>query len=59
VADPRFVAEDPVTRSMTPEQLQKAIDTARIRMEEAAAKLDFIVAAKFRDEMHALQRIQK
>ena len=44
---------------MTPEQLQKAIDTARIRMEEAAAKLDFIVAAKFRDEMHALQRIQK
>ena len=53
------VAEDPVTQSMTPEQLEKAILVARDRMEEAAKRLDFITAAKFRDEMYVLERIKK
>jgi excinuclease ABC subunit B len=54
-----MVAEDPVTRSMTPQQLEKAIATARQRMEDAASKLDFITAAGFRDEMYALEKIRK
>lgn len=54
-----MVAEDPVTRSMTPQQLEKAIATARQRMEDAARKLDFITAAKFRDEMYILEKLQK
>ncbi|MDD2642830.1 MAG: excinuclease ABC subunit UvrB [Bacteroidales bacterium] len=54
-----LVAEDPVTRSMTPQQLDKAIATARQRMEDAASKLDFITAAGFRDEMYALEKLRK
>jgi len=54
-----MVAEDPVTRSMTPQQLEKAIVTARQRMEDAASKLDFITAAGFRDEMYALEKLLK
>jgi excinuclease ABC subunit B len=53
------VAEDPVSHSMTPQQLEKAIKTARQKMEEAASKLDFITAAKFREEMYALEKLQK
>lgn len=54
----RQVAEDPVLAHMTPAQLEKAIATAKKRMEDAAAKLDFINAAKFRDEMYVLQKIE-
>jgi len=54
-----MVAEDPVTRSMTPQQLEKAIATARQRMEDAASKLDFITAAGFRDDMYALEKLRK
>ncbi len=54
-----LVAEDPVTRSMTPQQLQKAIAVAKQRMEEAATRLDFITAAGFRDEMYALEKLLK
>lgn len=54
-----LVAEDPITRSMTPQQLEKAIATARQRMEDAASKLDFITAAGFRDEMYALEKLRK
>jgi excinuclease ABC subunit B len=52
-----MVAEDPVTRSMTQEQLKKAAGVARQRMEDAASKLDFITAARFRDEMYALEKL--
>ncbi len=54
-----MVAEDPVARAMTPQQLEKAIATARKRMEEAATKLDFITAARFRDEMYGLEKLRK
>ncbi|MFY9116018.1 MAG: excinuclease ABC subunit UvrB [Bacteroidales bacterium] len=53
------VAEDPVMQSMTPEQLEKAISVARERMEEAARRLDFITAARFRDEMYVLESVKK
>ncbi|MDR2361456.1 MAG: excinuclease ABC subunit UvrB [Prevotellaceae bacterium] len=50
------IAADPVVAYMSEEALQKAIATARHRMEEAAKKLDFQSAAIFRDEMYALQK---
>ncbi len=46
--------EDPVIRQMSKEQLQKAMASAKREMEKAAAELDFIRAAKFRDEMKYL-----
>ncbi len=48
------VLQDPVIKNMDKEQLQKAMASARREMEKAAAELDFIRAAKFRDEMKYL-----
>lgn len=45
------VAADPVVAYMTPQQLEKAIDRTRKEMLEAARKMDFIEAARLRDEM--------
>jgi excinuclease ABC subunit B len=42
---------------MSEDGLQKAIDTAKKSMEKAAAELDFIEAARFRDEMYAYQEL--
>lgn len=42
---------------MTREELGKAADAARGRMESAAAKLDFVAAARYRDEMRALKNL--
>ena len=50
-----IVAEpDPIIKSMTPEQRRKAIETLREKMRKAAEKLDFLMAANYRDEMLAL-----
>lgn len=49
------VAADPVVEYMSKEQLQKAIDQCRRRMEKAAKELNFPLAAQLRDEMFALQ----
>lgn len=51
------VAADPVVQFMNPEQLTKAILTARKNMEKAAREMDFIDAAKFRDELFALEKL--
>ena len=40
---------------MSKEQLQKAIQQAKKNMEKAVKEMDFMSAAKFRDEMLALQ----
>jgi len=53
------IAADPVVRYMDADGLEKAIDNARKQMEKAAKELDFIEAAKFRDEMYAYQEILK
>jgi len=42
---------------MSKEGLEKAIDKAKKQMEKAAKELDFIEAARFRDEMFALQEL--
>ena len=44
---------------MSKEQIQKAIQKARKSMEAAVKELDFIQAAKYRDEMYALEKVLK
>jgi excinuclease ABC subunit B len=53
------VAADPVVKFMNREALEKAIDKSRKSMEKAASDLDFIEAARFRDEMADLQKLLK
>ena len=58
-ADLAAVLQDPVIRSMSRSQVEKAVDTAKRNMQKAAAELDFLAAAKYRDEMWALQQYLK
>jgi excinuclease ABC subunit B len=58
-ADLAAVLQDPVIRSMTRPQVEKAVEQARKNMQKAAADLDFMAAAKYRDEMWALQQYLK
>ncbi len=51
------VAADPVVQYMNSEALEKAIEKARKNMEKAASELDFVQAARFRDEMAQLQNL--
>jgi len=51
------VAADPVVKYMSREQLEKAVDKARKAMEKAAAALDFIEAARLRDEIEGLRKL--
>lgn len=58
-ADLAAVLQDPVIRSMTRTQVEKAAENAKKNMNKAAAELDFTAAAKYRDEMWALQEYLK
>jgi excinuclease ABC subunit B len=51
------IAADPVVKYMNREALEKAIEKSRKGMEKAAAELDFIEAARFRDEMNDLEKL--
>lgn len=51
------VAADPVVKYMNPNALQKTIEQTRKAMEAAAKKLDFMEAARLRDEMFALEKL--
>ncbi len=53
------IAADPVVQYMNKEQLRKAINQSRRMMEKAAKELDFIQAAKYRDDMYALEQLFK
>jgi excinuclease ABC subunit B len=53
------IAADPVVQMMTKEQLQKAIIRSRKEMTRAAKELDFLYAAKMRDEVKALEELFK
>lgn len=58
-ADLAAVLQDPVIRSMSRPQVEKAAEQAKRNMQKAAADLDFQAAAKYRDEMWALQQYLK
>jgi len=51
------IAADPVIRYMDRKSLEKVIEKTRKAMEEAAAKLDFIEAARYRDELAGLEKL--
>ena len=53
-ADLAAVLQDPVIRSMPREKIEKMSEEAKRKMQQAAAELDFASAAKYRDEMWAL-----
>jgi excinuclease ABC subunit B len=53
------IAADPVVKYMNREALEKAVEKSRRSMEKAAASLDFVEAARFRDEMADLQKLLK
>jgi excinuclease ABC subunit B len=58
-ADLAAVLQDPVIRSMSRQQVEKMAEESRRRMKKAAGELDFAAAAKYRDEMWALQQYLK
>ena len=42
---------------MTKPEMQKAIDKSRKEMQKAAKEMDFLLAARLRDEMFALEKV--
>ncbi|MES2558327.1 MAG: excinuclease ABC subunit UvrB [Bacteroidota bacterium] len=50
------IAADPIVQYMSKPQLQKAIDETQKRMQKASKDLDFMEAARLRDELFALQK---
>ena len=51
------IAADPVLHLMTKPQLEKAIADTQRAMQKAAREMDFMYAARLRDEMFALQKM--
>lgn len=58
-ADLAAVLQDPVIRSMSRAQVEKLVEQDRAQMKKAAAELDFTQAARYRDEMWALEQYLK
>ncbi|MDJ1502729.1 excinuclease ABC subunit UvrB [Xanthocytophaga agilis] len=53
------VAADPIVSYMSRDQLEKLLQETQKKMERAAKDLDFVEAARFRDEMTELKRMLK
>lgn len=51
------IAADPVVKYMSSDALEKSIEKTRKSMEKAASELDFIEAARYRDELADLQKL--
>ncbi|WP_411275356.1 excinuclease ABC subunit UvrB [Daejeonella sp.] len=51
------LAADPIVQYMTKPELQKSIEKTKKDMVNAARDMDFLLAAKLRDEMFALEKI--
>ena len=51
------IAADPVVKYMNREALEKATEKTRKAMEKAASELNFIEAARYRDELAELQKM--
>ncbi len=58
-SDQQPLAADPVVQYMSLEQLEKSILYTRKQMEKAAKELDFVEAARLRDELFALEAFKK
>ena len=53
------LAADPIVQYMTKPELQKSIEKTKKDMVTAAKDMDFLLAAKLRDEMYALEKIME
>lgn len=51
------IAADPVLKNLSADQLKKSLDQTKKKMEKAARDLDFMEAARLRDEMFGLQKL--
>ncbi|MBV8389484.1 MAG: excinuclease ABC subunit UvrB [Mucilaginibacter sp.] len=58
-ADSISIAADPIVQYMTKPDLKKAIDNTKKEMVAAAKDMDFLLAAKLRDEMFALEKMME
>ena len=56
-SDSVSIAADPIVQYMTKPDLKKAIENTRKDMVTAAKDMDFLMAAKLRDEMFALEKM--
>ena len=52
------IAADPLMEYLDKDQLKHLMDQTRNKMEQAAKDLDFIEAARLRDELFELQKLQ-
>lgn len=57
VEEPAVFAADPIIWNMSRKQIEKAIADNTALMKDAAARLDFLQAAQYRDEIVKLQQI--
>jgi len=53
------IAADPVVQYMGEEELKKSITKTKRSMQKAAKELDFMAAARLRDELYALEKMVK
>jgi excinuclease ABC subunit B len=53
------LAADPIVQYMTKADLKKSIDNTKKEMLAAAKDMDFLLAAKLRDEMFALEKMME
>jgi excinuclease ABC subunit B len=51
------IAADPIVQYMTKPEMQKSIDKTRKDMAKAAKDMDFLMAARLRDEMFAMEKV--
>jgi len=58
-ADSISLAADPIVQYMTKPDLKKAIENTKKEMVAAAKDMDFLMAAKLRDEMFALEKLME
>jgi excinuclease ABC subunit B len=58
-ADVVTLAADPIVQYMTKPDLKKSIENTRKEMLVAAKNMDFLLAAKLRDEMFALEKMME
>jgi len=59
IEEEQSIAADPVVEYMSKEQLEKLVKETRRKMEKAAKELDFMEAARLRDEMLELEKTLK
>jgi excinuclease ABC subunit B len=58
-ADVASLAADPIVQYMTKPDLKKSIENTKKEMLAAAKNMDFLLAAKLRDEMFALEKMME